>query len=128
VTGALWAERQAGVTTSTAQVSFTDGASSANIAAVEITPTSATVPTITNYYYDPFGQPVDPTTGVIGSALPDNSAGSFDDGWLGQHQKMTEHTGGLDLVQMGPGCTHLRSAAFSKSTPFLVGPRTSTTT
>ncbi len=32
---------------------------------------------------------------------PDNNAGNFDAGWLGKNQKMTEHIGGLDLIQMG---------------------------
>ncbi|WP_281178541.1 RHS repeat-associated core domain-containing protein, partial [Amycolatopsis jejuensis] len=33
--------------------------------------------------------------------VPDNSPGSMDYGWLGQHQRPYEHTGALSLVQMG---------------------------
>ncbi|WP_432855147.1 RHS repeat-associated core domain-containing protein [Amycolatopsis sp. CA-161197] len=33
--------------------------------------------------------------------MPDNSPGSMDYGWLGEHQRSYEHTGGLSLVQMG---------------------------
>jgi RHS repeat-associated protein len=43
--------------------------------------------------YDPFGQPL--------SDLPDNEAGNFDYGWLGQHQRQTEHEGLLNVIEMG---------------------------
>ncbi len=41
--------------------------------------------------YDPFGQ----------GEPPDNSAGDFDYGWLGQHQRPTEHAGSISTIQMG---------------------------
>ena len=43
--------------------------------------------------YDPFGQPSAPP--------PDNSAGNFDYGWLGQHQRPLEHAGTLATIEMG---------------------------
>jgi RHS repeat-associated protein len=42
--------------------------------------------------YDPFGQ----TT-----AVPDNSPGEFDYGWLGQHHRPLEHEGSLATIEMG---------------------------
>jgi RHS repeat-associated protein len=100
--GDLWVERKGGVTSGTAQTYFAEiNASAANLAAVEIIPASSITPTITNYYYDPFGEAVGLTTGSIGPAVPDNSSGSLDAGWLGKNQKMTEHLGGIDLIQMG---------------------------
>jgi RHS repeat-associated protein len=43
--------------------------------------------------YDPYGQAL--------GALPDNSAGRFDYGWLGQHQRGTEHEAGIATIEMG---------------------------
>jgi len=44
--------------------------------------------------YDPFGNPL--------GGLPDNSAGSYDNGWLGQHQRGLEHQAGLQaVIEMG---------------------------
>ena len=57
--------------------------------------------------YDPFGQPIDPSTGNIGTttgddAVPDTSNGnSADDGWVGSHQKLYEHLGTVATVEMG---------------------------
>ena len=58
------------------------------------------------FLYDPYGQPLDPTTLALGrntanDAVPDTSAGQLDNGWLGQHQRSYEHTGNLALTQMG---------------------------
>jgi RHS repeat-associated protein len=44
-------------------------------------------------HYDPFGQPL--------SSVPDNSAGSFDYGWLGQHQRPVETEAGIATIEMG---------------------------
>ncbi len=50
-----------------------------------------------SYVYDPFGNNVS-----SGAVLPDNSAGSFDYGWLGSHQRGLEHRSGLNpTVEMG---------------------------
>jgi RHS repeat-associated protein len=43
--------------------------------------------------YDPYGQPA--------SAVPDNSAGNFDYGWLGQHQRPVETEAGIATIEMG---------------------------
>ncbi len=56
--------------------------------------------------YDPFGQPIDPTTGRIGTlaaddAGADNLEGDADWGWLGQHRKLTEHAGTILTIEMG---------------------------
>ena len=56
--------------------------------------------------YDPFGQPVDPVTGRIGTlaaddAGPDTLAGDADWGWLGTHRKLTEHAGSIHTIEIG---------------------------
>ncbi|MDO8122556.1 RHS repeat-associated core domain-containing protein [Isoptericola sp. b490] len=56
--------------------------------------------------YDPFGQPLDPATGAIGTtsaddAVPDTRTGTADDAWVGQHQKLYEHAGTLAAIEMG---------------------------
>jgi RHS repeat-associated protein len=43
--------------------------------------------------YDPHGQAL--------AALPDNSAGNMDYGWLGQHQRPLEHEGTIATIEMG---------------------------
>ncbi|MBG6215505.1 RHS repeat-associated protein, partial [Cryobacterium sp. CAN_C3] len=56
--------------------------------------------------YDPFGQPIDPVTGNIGTltaddTTPDNLPGSADYGWLGQHDRLYEHQGSIATTEMG---------------------------
>ena len=56
--------------------------------------------------YDPFGQTMDPVTGALGTvpanqAGPDNKPGDADYGWLGQHQKLSEHLSTLSTIEMG---------------------------
>ncbi|MEV4049798.1 PA14 domain-containing protein [Amycolatopsis sp. NPDC049688] len=51
--------------------------------------------------FDPYGQPLAASGAVDPQNVPDNSPGSMDYGWLGEHQRAYEHTGGLSLVQMG---------------------------
>jgi len=58
------------------------------------------------YAYDPFGQPIDPATGNIGTAtaddaVPDNLPGDADHAFVGQHQKLYEHQGTVATIQMG---------------------------
>ncbi len=58
------------------------------------------------YAYDPFGQPIDPVTGAIGTAsaddaVPDNLPGDADHGFVGAHQKLYEHQGSVATIQMG---------------------------
>jgi len=57
--------------------------------------------------YDPFGQPIDPVTGNIGSIPADDSSpsntttGSANYGWEGSHQKLYEHAGDVATLEMG---------------------------
>jgi RHS repeat-associated protein len=45
--------------------------------------------------YDPYGN-------LVAGTTPDNATGSFDHGWLGKHQRPTEHETGLQLsIEMG---------------------------
>lgn len=58
------------------------------------------------FRYDPFGQPIDPTTGQTGTlasddAGPDTLEGDADWGWLGSHRKLTEHAGSIHTIEMG---------------------------
>ncbi|TCO37923.1 RHS repeat-associated protein [Rathayibacter tanaceti] len=57
--------------------------------------------------YDPYGQVVDPTTKLIGTVAADDSIPNTqsrtdaDYGWLGQHQKLSEHIGSISTIEMG---------------------------
>jgi RHS repeat-associated protein len=56
--------------------------------------------------YDPFGQPVDPTTGNIGTvtaddAVPDTQPSDSDFGWVGSAGKQYEHAGDDATIEMG---------------------------
>lgn len=58
------------------------------------------------YSFDPFGQPIHPLTGDIGTlgadnAVADNASGDADFAFVGQHQKLYEHSGSLATVEMG---------------------------
>lgn len=56
--------------------------------------------------YDPFGQPIDPVTGDIGTttaddAVPDTQPGDTDYGWVGSNSKLYEHQGSIATIEMG---------------------------
>lgn len=56
--------------------------------------------------YDPWGQPIDPVTGRIGTsaaddAVIDNAEGDADYAFVGGHRKLYEHQGSVAVVQMG---------------------------
>lgn len=56
--------------------------------------------------YDPFGQPVDPVSGLIGTlaaddAVPDTVPGDADYSWVGSHSKLYEHQGSVATIEMG---------------------------
>jgi len=56
--------------------------------------------------FDPFGQPIDPVTGRIGTtgaddAVIDNADGDADYAFVGGHRKLYEHQGSVAIVQMG---------------------------
>src|SRR5690606_24141970 len=56
--------------------------------------------------FDPFGQPIDPATGLIGTttaddAVQDTLPGEVDHAFVGQHKKLYEHQGSVATVEMG---------------------------
>ena len=56
--------------------------------------------------YDPFGQPIDPATGNIGTqtaddAVPDTLPGDADCSWVGKNSKLYEHQGTIATIEMG---------------------------
>ena len=56
--------------------------------------------------YDPWGQPIDPLTGRIGTAAADdavidNAEGEADYAFVGTHRKLYEDQGSVAIVQMG---------------------------
>ena len=71
-----------------------------------ITTNSGGARTGTRASYDPFGQPIDPATGSIGTVTaddssPDNTYTDNSYGWVGSHQKLYEHLGTVATVEMG---------------------------
>ena len=53
--------------------------------------------------FDPFGQPIDPVTGDIGTqtaddAVTDTTPGDADHAWVGQHQKLYENQGSVATI------------------------------
>ena len=63
-------------------------------------------------YYDPFGDPIDLTTDLIGTtssngAVPDNTTtdssttGDATFGWEGSHSKFYQHTADIATIEMG---------------------------
>jgi hypothetical protein len=58
--------------------------------------------------FDPFGQPIDPVTGDIGTevaddAVTDTSPGDADYAFVGSHRKLYEHQGSIATIEMGAG-------------------------
>ncbi len=56
--------------------------------------------------YDPWGQPIDPDTGRIGTstaddAVIDNAEGDADYAFVGGHRKLYEHQGSVAVIEMG---------------------------
>jgi RHS repeat-associated protein len=56
--------------------------------------------------FDPFGDPIDPASGDIGTdaaddAVPDNLPGQADQGWAGSAGKLFEHQGDIATIEMG---------------------------
>ncbi|MGV8911631.1 MAG: PA14 domain-containing protein [Rhodoglobus sp.] len=56
--------------------------------------------------FDPFGQPIDPVTGDIGTevaddAVTDTSPGDADYAFVGAHRKLYEHQGSIATIEMG---------------------------
>ncbi|MGN2635389.1 PA14 domain-containing protein [Nocardia takedensis] len=56
----------------------------------------------TLHLYDPYGQNIDPATGVIGDIpIPATAEGGLDFGWLGQNTVPVEHLAGRQALEMG---------------------------
>ncbi|MFB7878528.1 PA14 domain-containing protein [Nocardia sp. NPDC056064] len=54
------------------------------------------------HLYDPFGQNIDPVSGVFGKIpIPATAEGGMDFGWLGEHTVPVEHLGGQQVLEMG---------------------------
>ncbi|MFI6169026.1 PA14 domain-containing protein [Nocardia sp. NPDC051052] len=54
------------------------------------------------HLYDPFGQNIDSTTGVIGDIpIPDTASGGLDFGYLGEHKIPVEHLASQQVLEMG---------------------------
>jgi RHS repeat-associated protein len=56
--------------------------------------------------YDPWGQPIDPVTGRIGTSsaddsVIDNAEGDADYAFVGGHRKLYEHQGSVAVIEMG---------------------------
>ena len=54
-------------------------------------------------WYEPHGNPYNPATGLLldPDTAPDTSTGDADHTWLGQHQRLHEHAGTINLFNMG---------------------------
>ncbi|MGV8978916.1 MAG: hypothetical protein ACOH17_12805 [Cellulomonas sp.] len=68
-----------------------------------LTTTNTTgTPTGTPAIYDPYGNPLAPTTGLLDLTTdPTTRTGGLTDGWVGSHQRGTEHTGTANWTLMG---------------------------
>ncbi len=51
--------------------------------------------------YDPYGQPLTSAGAIDFHAITNTNQSAYDHGWLGQHQRGTEHTAGLGYTEMG---------------------------
>ncbi len=66
--------------------------------------------TVTTFNWDPYGNPI--------NNLPDNSAGTVDWGWLGQHQRTLDHPSGLNpVIEMGARVYQPDTGRFQQTDP-----------
>ena len=73
--------------------------------------------TVTAFNWDPYGNPV--------GAVPDNSAGTVDWGWLGQHQRTLDHPSGLNpVIEMGARVYQPDTGRFQQTDPIEDGTTT----
>lgn len=73
--------------------------------------------TVTTFNWDPYGNPI--------NNLPDNSAGSSDWGWLGQHQRTLDHPSGLNpVIEMGARVYQPDTGRFQQTDPIEDGTTT----
>jgi RHS repeat-associated protein len=67
--------------------------------------------------YDPYGQPLTTPGAVDFDAIVNTNQGRYDHGWLGQHQRGTEHTAGLGYTEMGARVYHPTTGRFTSIDP-----------
>ena len=81
------------------------------------------------FVYDPFGQPLNPASGVVDTtAVPATRTGTgTTDGWAGVFQRGYEHTGGLNQTLMGAR-TYLPALGMFTATDPVPGGNTTTYT
>ncbi|MBK7610674.1 MAG: hypothetical protein IPJ15_04990 [Actinomycetales bacterium] len=80
------------------------------------------------FVYDPFGQPINPSSGVVDlAATPSTRTGSTTDAWHGGAQRGYEHTGGLNQILMGAR-TYLPELGIFTATDPIEGGNTTTYT
>ena len=73
--------------------------------------------TVTAFNWDPYGNPV--------GNIPDNSAGTVDWGWLGQHQRTLDHPSGLNpVIEMGTRVYQPDTGRFQQTDPIEDGTTT----
>ena len=73
--------------------------------------------TVTAFNWDPYGNPV--------GTVPDNSAGTADWGWLGQHQRTLDHPSGLNpVIEMGARVYQPDTGRFQQTDPIEDGTTT----
>ncbi len=82
----------------------------------------------TGFVYDPYGQPLHPTTGVVDTAAtPTTRTGGTTDAWHGTAQRGYEHLGGLNQMLMGAR-TYLPALGIFTATDPVEGGNTTTYT
>jgi RHS repeat-associated protein len=82
----------------------------------------------TGFVYDPYGQPLNPTTGVVDTtATPTTRTGGTTDAWHGTAQRGYEHLGGLNQMLMGAR-TYLPALGIFTATDPIEGGNTTTYT
>jgi RHS repeat-associated protein len=69
------------------------------------------------FRYDPYGQPLTTTSTPSADLVPDNADQQADWGWLGQHQRLYDHTANLTIIQMGARPYHPTLGRFLTTDP-----------
>ena len=94
----------------------------------DVTTTISGTTVSTGFVYDPYGQPLNPTTGVVDpTATPTTRTGGTTDAWHGTAQRGYEHTGGLNQMLMGAR-TYLPALGIFTATDPIEGGNTTTYT
>jgi len=67
--------------------------------------------------YDPYGQPLTTAGAIDFDAIVNTNQSAYDHGWLGQHQRGTEHTANLGYIEMGVRVYEPRTGRFASIDP-----------